>query len=60
MRNKLKGKKTEMAKPHAAEAARLTADGQTKRSREKPTSRPAEKSAKPHVEKYGTGTPEAS
>jgi hypothetical protein len=71
MRNKTKGKKTEaasynavvasvtkeMAQPRVAESAQLTADEQSKKGRGKPTSHPGGRSAKPHIEKYGTGTP---
>jgi hypothetical protein len=71
MRNKTKGKKTEaasykavvasvrreMAQPRVVESAQLTADEQSKKRQEKPTSHHAGKMAKPHVEEYGTGTP---
>jgi hypothetical protein len=61
MRNKTKGKKTEeIAQPHIAESAQLTADEQSKKRRETPTSHHVGKTAKPRVERYGTGTPEAS
>jgi hypothetical protein len=47
----------EMAQPRVAESARLTTYEQSKKRREKPTSHHARKTAKPHVEEYGTGTP---
>ena len=71
MRNKTKSKKSEpasdsavlasvtkeMAQPRVAESAQLITDEQNKRRRGKPASRHAGKVAKPHIEKYGTGTP---
>jgi hypothetical protein len=71
MRNKTKGKKTqaasykavvasvtkEMAQPRVAESAQLIADEQSKKRHGKPASHHAGRTAKPHIEEYGTGTP---
>jgi hypothetical protein len=47
----------EMAQPRVAESAQLTADQQSKKTHGKPTSLHAGRTAKPHIEEYGTGTP---
>jgi hypothetical protein len=47
----------EMAHPRVAESARLTADEQGKKRHGKPASHHAGRTAKPHIEEYGTDTP---
>ena len=47
----------EMAQPRVAESAQLIADEQSKKRHGKPTSHHAGRTAKPHIEEYGTGTP---
>jgi hypothetical protein len=71
MRKKTKGKKTraasykavvasvtkEMALPRVAESAQVAAEEQSRKRRGKAARLHAGRAAKPHVEKYGTGTP---
>lgn len=58
MRNEKKGKKTEeTAQAHVAESTQIRADKQSKKSPRTPTSHRAERSTKPRIEQYGTGTP---
>jgi hypothetical protein len=47
----------EMAQPRVAESAQLIADEQSKKRHGKPASHHAGRTAKPHIEEYGTGTP---
>jgi hypothetical protein len=47
----------EMAQPRVAESAQLIADEQSKKRHGKPTSHHAGRTARPHIEEYGTGTP---
>jgi len=51
------GVKEEMAQPRIAKSARANADEQSKKSHGKPTSPHAGRTAKAHIEQYGTGTP---
>jgi hypothetical protein len=71
MRVKTKGKKAEeasnkeilasvteeMTQPRIAKSARTDADQPSKESHGKRTSQHAGRTAKPHIEQYGTGTP---
>jgi hypothetical protein len=47
----------EMTQPRIARSALADADEQSKESHRKPTSQHAGRTAKPHIEQYGTGTP---
>jgi hypothetical protein len=47
----------EMRQPRVAKSARADADEQSKESHGKPTTQHAGRTAKPHIEQYGTGTP---
>jgi hypothetical protein len=47
----------EMAQPRVAESAQLIAHEQSKKKHGKPASHHAGRTAKPHLEEYGTGTP---
>jgi hypothetical protein len=47
----------EMAQPRIAKSARADADEKSKESHGRPTSRRPGRAAKPHIERYGTGTP---
>jgi hypothetical protein len=47
----------EMTQPRIAISARADADEKTKESHGKPTAQRAVRTAKPHIERYGTGTP---
>jgi hypothetical protein len=47
----------EMAQPRIAKSARADADEKSKESHGKPTTQRAGRTAKPHIERYGTGTP---
>ena len=47
----------EMAQPRVAESAQLIADEQSKKRHGQPAGHHAGRTAKPHIEEYGTGTP---
>jgi hypothetical protein len=51
------GVKEEMTRPRIVKSARSNAEEHSKKSHGKPASPHAGRTAKPHIEQYGTGTP---